>query len=321
MNRSSDKLIISIDFDGTLALGNKSHITLSEPNRDLIERMWELKNLTDCYIKIVTARGAKNKLTLEEKVMKYEPLIKHFCQMYNIPYDEISFTKEYADLYVDDMTIGQFDSFKGIKRPFTNNSIIFTEEKIIKKCTTALFEKEWYSHASKIVNTPKILFVNDQTIILSKIIYDSLGNVDDMINLLKIFKNNKIHNFKFQTYQDNIKIHEKSSEKTRLIVQTLPAHEGTFFHGDFCREHILKKRDELFLIDPNYKNIFGSYLTDAGKAFFGLVAYDKTYGDAEKILDFFGKDVIKFAVAEGLRVCKYNENYISIVNNIADMAD
>lgn len=319
MNLSQDKLIISVDFDGTLALGNKSHITLSEPNRDLIKRMKALKEETDCYIKIVTARGSKSKLTPEEKVIKYEHLIKQFCKMYDVPYDEISFIKEYADLYVDDMTINQFEIFNGFRRPFTNNSIILTEEKVIKKCTTALFEKEWYIHADNIVKTPETLFVNDQTIILSRIRYDSLAKIEDIINLLYIFKNNKIYNFDFQTYKDNIIIEEAASDQTKYIIQNLPKHDGTFFHGDFCKEHILKKGDELFLIDPNYKNIFGSYLTDAGKAFFALVAYDKNYPDAKKISDTFGKDVIKFAVAEGLRVCKYNKNYISIVNNISDM--
>jgi biopolymer transport protein ExbD len=319
MNLSQSNIIISVDFDGTLALGNKSHITLSEPNRDLIKRIKDLKKETNCYIKIVTARGGKNKLTLEEKKNKYENLIKQFCEMYEVPYNEISFSKEYADLYIDDMTINQFEDFNGIKRPFTKNSIIFTEEKIIKKCATALFEKEWYATASKIVKTPEVLFLNDQTIILSRIRGDGIVDIDDMINLLNIFKENKIHNFNFQTYIDNIKIAEYASEKVKLIAKNLPHHNGTFFHGDFCREHILKKQNELFLIDPNYKNIFGSYITDAGKAFFSLIAYDKNYKDAKKISDSLGEDVIKFAVAEGLRVCKYNNNYISIVNNIADI--
>ena len=38
--------------------------------------------------------------------------------------------------------------------------------------------------------------------------------------------------------------------------------------------------------------------------------YFKVYAD--------GPDVWRYAVAEGLRVCKYAPKYISIVNNIAD---
>jgi len=61
------------------------------------------------------------------------------------------------------------------------------------------------------------------------------------------------------------------------------------------------------------------YLTDAGKSYFSLIAYEHKYSEANKIKEAFGSDVLKFAVAEGLRVCKYKPKYISIVNNIADL--
>ena len=84
---------------------------------------------------------------------------------------------------------------------------------------------------------------------------------------------------------------------------------------------MLKQNGELYLIDPNYKRIFGSYLTDAGKLFFSLLAYEKNYSLAQEIVQVFGPDVLRFAVAEGLRVCKYKEKYISIVNNMADLIE
>lgn len=319
MNRSDTKLVIAVDFDGTLALGTKSHITLSEPNYTLINRLKEIKKTLNPYIKIVTARGAKNKLTTEEKISKYKPLIERFCLMYEVPYDEISFAKEYADMYIDDMTIGQYENFIGSKSLFTNNSIIFTENTVIKKCNTALFEKEWYQAAKGIVNVPEVLFINDESIILQKIKSNQPSTITDIITLLENFKVNKIKNFPFFTYTNNIKLHNHASEKVLKAISSLKEHEGTFFHGDLCLNHIIKNDTNLYLIDPNYKNIFGSYLTDAGKAFFSLVAFNKDYTDAEKIIDKFGKDVISFAVAEGLRVCKYRESYISIVNNIAEL--
>jgi hypothetical protein len=60
-------------------------------------------------------------------------------------------------------------------------------------------------------------------------------------------------------------------------------------------------------------------LTDAGKAVFSLIAYEASFDEAKKIVNEFGPDVWHFAVAEGLRVCKYQPKYISIVNNIADL--
>jgi tRNA A-37 threonylcarbamoyl transferase component Bud32 len=318
LNRSNTKLVVAVDFDGTLALGNKSHITISEPNFHLIKRLKDMKEKTNCYIKIITARGSKGKLSEEEKIKKYKHLIRQFLDQYEIPYDEISFTKEYADIYIDDMTIGQHDPFISTKSEFTDNSIIITNNTVVKKCSTALFEREWYDLAKGIVFVPDVLFVNDETIITSKICGEK-PTIKDYINLLTIFKNNKIINFPFFTYTENITIHKHSTNKTIDIVKNLPIHNGTFFHGDLCPGHVLMKGDEAFLIDPNYKRIFGSYLTDAGKLFFSLIAYEQNYRVAEEVANIFGEDVIKFAVAEGLRVCKYKERYISIVNNISDL--
>lgn len=313
-------ITLAIDFDGTLALGNKSHITLSEPNYILIERLRKLKSTMPVYIKIVTARGSKNNLSKEEKEKKYLHLIEKFCEMYNIPYDDISFNKEYADLYVDDMTIGQYSEFLGMISDFTNNNLIFTDKTVIKKCTSALLEKEWYNLAQNIVNVPEVLFCNDETIITEKIISkNTIPKVCDVIEILEIFRANKIKNYDFKTYINNITIPEYSTEDTRNIIHRLPPHDGTFFHGDLSISNILTSNDGVYLIDPNYKYIFGSYLTDAGKAFFSYVAYQADWNSAEKIASKFGVDVLRFAVSEGIRVCKYKPEYISIVNNIADV--
>lgn len=312
-------ITLAIDFDGTLALGNKSHITLSEPNYALIERLRKLKATMPVYIKIVTARGSKNNLSKEEKEKKYLHLIQKFCEMYHIPYDDISFNKEYADLYVDDMTIGQYASFIGMVSDFTNNNLIFTDTTVIKKCASALLEKEWYQLAQNIVSVPEVLFCNDETIITKKIISDTIiPDVNYIISILEIFQKNKIKNYDFQTYTDNITVPEYVTDDTKRVLNNLSAHTGTFFHGDLSTSNVLVSNDDVYLIDPNYKYIFGSYLTDAGKAFFSYVAYHADWNSAEKIVSKFGHDVLKFAVSEGLRVCKYKPEYISIVNNISD---
>lgn len=309
-------MIISVDFDGTLALGNKSHITLSEPNYELIERLQLLKKEYDCIIKIVTARGAKANLSNFEKEQKYTHIIKEFLNMYEVPYDVISYNKEYAHIYIDDMSISPNENFEALLSPFTKNKILFTENSVIKESKTALFEFEWYKQS--IWPTPNVLFCNDELIITQRIKNPSKPSINECITILYTFKENKISNWKFETYKKNIKPIQYSTEDTRKVVESLPEHEGTFFHGDFSTTNILKS-DDIYLIDPNYKNIFGSYLTDAGKLFFSMVAYENDYNSAKKIVDEFGKDVMAFAVAEGLRVCKYKPKYISIVNNIADL--
>ena len=113
----------------------------------------------------------------------------------------------------------------------------------------------------------------------------------------------------------NIKPIKHATQK--VLDLEYPKHDSTFFHGDLSTTNVLVA-DKIFCIDPNYRNVFGSYLTDAGKAYFSLVAFNKDFKEAEKIVDAYGCNVRRFAVAEGLRVCKYQEKYISIVNNIAD---
>lgn len=315
-------IIISVDFDGTLALGNSSHITSSEPNTALIQRLHKIKEDTGAYIKIVTARGSKGQLSIEEKQKKYTPLIKIFCETYNIPYDEISFNKEYAHIYIDDMTIHQHENFTGHISKFTKNKLLLTEKTVVKNCDTSLLEKIWYDKVAErdIINIPEVLFCNDETIITSRIQSTQTVTAEDILSILEIFRNNKIKNYSFDTYRNNIKIPKYASNDTVECIKNIPEHDGTFFHGDINTSNIIKNNDKLFLIDPNYKYIFGSYLTDAGKAYFSFIAYENNFDEANKIVERYGKDVIKFAVAEGLRVCKYEPKYISIVNNIADIS-
>jgi tRNA A-37 threonylcarbamoyl transferase component Bud32 len=312
-------MTIVVDFDGTLALGNASHITSSVPNFKLINQLKELKQTINPYVKIVTARGAKGKLTNDEKIKKYKHLIAAFLDMYHVPYDEISFNKEYADLYVDDMTISQFANFSGTESYFTRNKIIFTEHTVIKKCKTALFEKQWYELARAHFNVPEVLFLNDETIITSRINNVKKPSVKDVIDIIERFRGIKTAELPFQTYQDRIVIPKTATPRVSSIISELRDHPATFFHGDLSTSNILKTNDCLWLIDPNFKNVFGSYLTDAGKAFFSFIAYEHSYESAEQISNHFGPEVVKWAVAEGLRVTKYREEYISIVNNIADL--
>lgn len=312
-------ITIAVDFDGTLALGNKSHITLSEPNYKLIQQLQHIKQQFSVHIKIVTARGAKNKLSTTEKEKTYLPLIESFCRAYNVPYDEISFNKEYADLYIDDMTIDQHSNFYGLLSDFTNNSLIFTDKTVIKKCHTSLLEKEWYNTAKHIVNTPEILFCNDETIITQRLYPTEPIGVKDVIDLILLFQANTIKNYDFSTYTNNLKLPVAATAKTIQIYQQIPQHDGTFFHGDLSTTNIIKQNRDTYLIDPNYKYIFGSYLTDAGKAVFSYVAYEKSWESAKRIIDQFGKECLMFAVCEGIRVCKYKPGYISIVNNLSDL--
>ena len=313
-------MIIAVDFDGTLALGNYSHISLLEPNRDLIHRLQELQKTIDPTIKIVTARGGKGLLSEEQKRERYLFLIESWLWKYDVPYHEISFNKEYANLYIDDQTIQPFDEFQGITSKFTRSKIIFTQNTVIKNSPTALFEFEWYKQARTLgLNVPDVAFCNDECIITEYTPPTRATTAQDFITLCNQFIELRpfAHN-SYQTYLHNIEAIDKASDKTNAVVNRLPSlsHAPTFYHGDLSTSNVLATEDSTYLIDPNSKHVFGSYLTDAGKAAFSLIAYEQQFDQAQLIFNTF-PDSIAFAVAEGLRVCKYRPEYISIVNNIA----
>ncbi|MDA1120850.1 MAG: hypothetical protein O2887_10250 [Bacteroidetes bacterium] len=308
-------MIVAVDFDGTLALGNKSHISILEPNLLLIERLQLLQKTINPKIKIITARGSKSNLTKKEKEKKYLKLISDWLYKYNVPFNSISFNKEYAIIYIDDMTINQDAAFFGLLSPFTKNKIIFTDNSVIKKTENSLLEFEWYKIAAIQIDVPKVLFCNDELIITQRIKEYKNPIAKDFIKIINKIKTIKGNDFPFETYLQNIKPIKHATQK--VLDLEYPKHDSTFFHGDLSTTNVLVA-DKIFCIDPNYRNVFGSYLTDAGKAYFSLVAFNKDFKEAEKIVDAYGCNVRRFAVAEGLRVCKYQEKYISIVNNIAD---
>jgi thiamine kinase-like enzyme len=311
-------MIVIVDFDGTLALG-KSRILERLPNKSLIKRLQKLKTLINPTIKIVTARGSRFNLTESQKIERYYADMETWLTRNKVPYNFISFNKEYGSLYIDDMTIGQNEKFSSILSSFTKNNLIVTKKTVIKHTNKAELEIAWYELAKGIVNIPKVLFCNDEMIILERIVNYRKPTANEFIDLIESYKDKEIPNNAFQTYVDNIKIAPLSTYKVQNIVHNLPEHSGTFFHGDLSTTNVLVKKNKIFCIDSNYKDVFGSYLTDAGKAFFSLVAYEKDYSQANFICQKYGKDVVRFAVTEGLRVCKYDNRYISIVNNIAEL--
>ena len=302
-------MIISIDFDNTLAMGNGA-IELREPNRELIERL----NKVEGYKKIVTARGARFGLDDESKRKIYELPIKIWLENHGVKFDEISFNKEYAHLYIDDMTIRPDEDFKQIESKFTKNQIIQTKESVIKYCNTALNEAKWYELAGyEGLNIPKVLFVNDELLITQKIV-GTKPTPEDILELLIKFKDIKSYlQADFQNYIDNI----SNLRIKDLLGDIAKQMKPTFFHGDLSTTNVICRFGKTYLIDPNYKGIFGNYQTDAGKAIWSFLVYERDLQAAKRISH--DKNVWLLAAAEGSRVAKYNENYKSFVNNILDI--
>lgn len=302
-------MIISIDFDNTLAMGNKSHIAMLTPNVELIKRL----NAVQGYKKIVTARGAKYGLDTEAKRKLYLKPMQEWLERYGVEYNEISFNKEYAHLYIDDMTIPHYEEFNQVPSKFTGNQIIQTEHTFIKHCSTALYEAEWYKMArTEGLVVPNVLFVNDELIITDRIKPINKPHTWDMTAIIDKFKEiPSKQSIPFHTYVDNLKDFDRK----------LPEQAPTFFHGDLSTTNVLVSEGCIYLIDPNYKGIFGNYMTDAGKAAWSFAVYENDIESAQKIVDAYGPEVWLFAAAEGSRVCKYKPEYFRQVKLILDICE
>ena len=109
------KMIIAVDFDGTLCLGQSSSTFRDEtPNLPLIQKCKHAKEKGHKLI-LWTCRGDK---WLKEAI--------EFCKFYDLEFDSINenisginYTriscKAIADLYVDDKAPGSIDYFLGMK--------------------------------------------------------------------------------------------------------------------------------------------------------------------------------------------------------------
>lgn len=194
----------------------------------------------------------------------------------------------------------------GIKSgSFTCNQITFNEKTVIKHCKTGLSESEWYTKACSF-NVPQVRYADEEMIITERVYPTAKPTAEDFIRIIDQMRKVAGIEQPFNSYLLNLPDYKELE---------LQEHSPTFFHGDLSTTNVLKN-SRVWLIDPNHKDVFGSWLTDAGKAVFSFIAYEMNYPEAKKIVDYFGGDVWGFAVAEGLRVCKYRPEYISIVNNI-----
>jgi len=311
--------IIAVDFDGTLTIGNTGTIPELKPNMFLIERLRNVRRTADAYIKIVTARGARAGLTLEQKAYAYHTQIAEWLRKYEVPFDMISFNKEYAHVYIDDMAILPMADLHGFESYYTRNKILDTGATIVKQCSTAETEHGWYQLAELMlrhtaITIPKVLFANKDVIITQKFERTRATKFKDLFEVAMRFSTLKAFNtHNFETYVHNIVVPTEANSQVKQAIAMLPMfeHEATFYHGDLSVDNCIIYEYGRALIDPNPK-VFGSYITDLGKA---MISSYATKLDID--INHHVKFALPFAIAEGLRVAKYRTEFIDVVNRFA----
>jgi len=280
---------IVIDFDGTLALGDTSDISLMIPNIKLIEHINKMYSEGD-IIKIVTARGSKSCNTLEERSLKYNIIIKNWLNKYGVKYNSLSFIKEYGDVYIDDRCFNIKDTivYSNLNSPFTGNSVRRFNDKIFKLSDEESIKGEvkWFKHAKSIgLCTPDIHTYDINTISMTyhEPIYPYTRDINKLIQALTIFKNTKpLNNASIDTYKERIQsyISNNNIVNANKLLDKLSCIDipNTFNHGDFSTKNIIQTYDEIFFIDPIYRdNLYQSYQIDIAKYLFTVLFFEKDF--------------------------------------------
>jgi tRNA A-37 threonylcarbamoyl transferase component Bud32 len=327
-------MVIVIDFDGTLALGDTSDINQMYPNLKLItliNQMYEDKN----YIKIVTARGGKSCSTIQEKENKYQAIITNWLFIHNIKYHELSFNKEYGDIYIDDRGYNIKDTifYNKLDSKFTTNKVRRINDCVVKKSKSSKQEVEWYNKAFQIgLDIPTVLSYDNDTIATSFIKGIECDDVNLLISTLRRFKStNPTNKVNFNSYIERIQSHiennpliKEGNKLIELLHKINPL--NTFNHGDFSTHNLIKSEDKLYLIDPIHsEDIYQSYIIDAAKHLFSILYYNLNadffnlcYNEYVSKLDIDSYELDILIACESIRVANRKKQLIDISNNLID---
>jgi len=327
-------MVIIVDFDGTLALGDTSDITKMSPNVKLVSLINEMYDDGNT-IKIVTARGCKSCSSIEARIEKYFNIISSWLKKYNIKHHELSFNKEYADVYIDDRGYNIKDTifYNKLDSKFTNNKVRRINDCVVKKSDTSKQEVKWYNKALELdLNIPVVLSYDVDTIATSFIEGNNCNDVTLIVDVLKKFKNttptNKV-NFnsyveRIQNHINNNKLIKKGDKLISLLSQINPP--NTFNHGDLSVHNLIEKDNKLYLIDPICADdVYQSYVIDAAKHLFSILYYNL---DAEFYNQCYNEYVTKLNIneneldiliaCESIRVANRKKQLIDISNNLID---
>jgi tRNA A-37 threonylcarbamoyl transferase component Bud32 len=327
-------MIVVVDFDGTLAIGDTSDLENMTPNIPIVRLINELHGDNN-IINVVTARGSKTCDTLKEREIKYLDKIKKWLRIHNVKYDSISFNKEYGDVYLDDKCFNVKDSifYEKLDSNFTDNKVRRLNNIVTKKTDTSINEFTWFIMAEKLgLNIPEILSYDKNTIATNYISGKKCDNFNLIYDVIKIFKDTKpSNNSNYESYIGRIDNHLKNNNQIiggNILIENLKSFNipNTFNHGDFSIYNLIEKNDTLYLIDPILSDdLFQSYYIDVSKHLFSILFYTFDY----ELYEYFRKNYIhKFNLdsniidvliaSESVRVSNKKNKFYDITNNLID---
>ncbi len=328
-------MVVVVDFDGTLALGDTSNIPTMYPNLKLVTLINQMYNDGN-YIKVVTARGCKSCSSIKEREDKYKKIVINWLITHGVKHHELSFNKEYGDAYIDDRGYNIKDTiyYNKLDSKFTNNKVRRINNCVVKKSNSTKQEVEWYNKAIEIgLDIPEVLSYDNDTIATSFIEGNKCDDVNLLINTLRKFKNTKPSNkVNFNSYIERIENHIKNNPSITLGNKLLEKlylinPPNTFNHGDFSTPNQIEKDGKLYLIDPIFSDdIYQSYVIDAAKHLFSILYYDLDadffnlcYNEYLTKLDIKEDELNILIASESVRVANSKKQLTDVTNNLIDI--
>lgn len=271
-------MTLVFDIDDTISIHKNRDYKNAIPIQPVIDKLNRLHD-EGYYIKLFTGRGQLScNGDLDLIIKNNKDILEDWLKRHNVKYDELIFGKPLGDWYIDDkgLSVDEFLKADFIELKGGSNSSIRKEfNKVIKTSKSSKSQYDWYIKSKNLVNVPKIYSCVGDTLYMEFVdgmnLADccSLEDINELINIVNIFKYIKTEDSVLEDYCNNL-INHLDRKETHEIIELLNKHKDelldkqSFCHGDLTLSNVIKT-DRLVLIDPNYKNDYHSYLLDLAK--------------------------------------------------------
>lgn len=286
-------MIISVDFDDTITRSTNGldiRKEMPEIRWNVVEHMRSLKQQGH-YIKVVTARGCLScNNDMNKRIAKYYDRIKQILDVNDVPYDELSFNKEYAEVYLDDSCGNAvYSDFEIYHNPNSKNHVVRYGDMIVKEGPTTGDEWDWYCRNRKFNVPDGIRFNPLQKILYMKYVKPTTCSIYSYASVLrtamncKHIENPQAKEMYLNFFKDTIDRSKLEMSNAMIIAlndmccECLPlmvSGYSTESHGDLTTANIIDDGNDVYVIDPvapegQYR---GTWL-DLGKFRFSLDKY------------------------------------------------
>lgn len=315
-------MIYVVDFDNTITRSTNG----IDINKEMPEIRWEVVNHLEelkragHYLKVVTARGCLScNNDMQKRIAKYYARVKYILDVNGIPYDELSFNKEYGEIYLDD-SCGNviYDDIEIFHNPNSKNTVVRYGNMIVKEGPTTGDEWKWYEK-NNVFHTPENIYFNPkQKILYMKYIKPGIITDWDYSRVLRTAMNCKTTKGENDCW-DKFVADTLNRSKLRLDEELLgfinDLYHSTYetmlnsyseeSHGDLTVSNIICSGCVPYVIDPvapegQYRGIWldlGKFMFSTNKYFFPT--YNVDFKECLKKTNYMLKEV----EMDAIRLC------------------